>query len=242
MKSNIIKLKEISKNINDNLNKIINGNCLEVMKEIKNDLVDLTLTDIPYEFVNKKSNGLRKLDKEKANTKTFEIKPFLEEVFRITKGSGYIFCGKEQVSEIFDFFNRKSVSTRLMIWEKTNPSPMNCQYLWMSGIECFIYFKKKNGTFNEKYKNCVVRFPNGISKIHPTQKPIKLFEYLIKVSSNKNDIVFDPCIGSGTTAFACKNLERNFIGCEIEKEFCEYINNKLKQNITLKDFKEKKKK
>ena len=57
-----------------------------------------------YEKVNKKSNGLRKLDKGDANTKNFEIENFLEEVDRVTSGSGYVFCGKEQVSEIFNFF------------------------------------------------------------------------------------------------------------------------------------------
>ncbi len=218
------------------LNKVYNEDCFKIMGKIANNSVDLTLTDIPYEFVNKKSNGLRKLDKEKANEKTFKLQPFLKEIFRITKGSGYVFCGKEQVSEIFSFFNEKKVSTRLMVWEKTNPSPMNSQYLWMSGIECFIYFKKPKAVFNERYKNSVLRFPNGCSRIHPTQKPIKLFEYLIKVSSNENNIVFDPCIGSGTTAFACRNLNRNFIGCEIDKKFYDYINLKLNENTILNFF------
>ena len=212
---------------------IYNKDCLGVMVKMESKSVDLTLTDIPYEFVNKKSNGLRIIDKGKANEKTFELDFFLKEVFRVTKGSGYIFCGKEQVSEIFSFFNEKKVSTRLMIWEKTNPSPMNCQYLWMSGIECFVYFKKPKAIFNERYKNSVLRFPNGCSRIHPTQKPAKLFEYLIKVSSNENDTVFDPCMGSGTTAFACEKLNRNFIGCEINKELFNYINSRINRTATL---------
>jgi len=203
------------------LNTIIQEDALKLLKKIDNNFIDLFLTDIPYEKVNKSSNGLRKLDKEKANIKTFELKNFLIEVDRVTKGSGYIFCGKEQVSEIFDFFNSKSYTTRLMIWEKTNPSPMNSQYTWMSGIETFVYFKKRKATFNERYKNSVVKFPNGSSKIHPTQKPLKLFEYLIKVSSNENDIVCDPCVGSGTTALACKKLNRNYIVGDIDKVFCE---------------------
>ena len=98
---------------------------------------------------------------------------------------------------------------------------MNSQYTWMSGIETFAYFKKRKATFNERYKNSVVKFPNGSSKIHPTQKPLKLFEYLIKVSSNENDIVCDPCVGSGTTALACKKLNRNYIVGDIDKVFCE---------------------
>ena len=124
-------------------NRIYNSDCFEIMKIMPDKFVDMVLTDIPYEKVNKASNGLRVLNKGDANKKTFELKPFLKEILRVTKGSGYIFCGKEQVSSIFGFFNDQGITTRLMIWEKTNPSPMNCGSVWMSGIECFVYFKKR---------------------------------------------------------------------------------------------------
>jgi site-specific DNA-methyltransferase (adenine-specific) len=201
------------------INKLHTKDCIELLNNISSKSIDLVLTDIPYKFVNKKSNGLRKLDKEDANTINFDIDKFLDEVNRVTKGSGYIFCGKEQVSKIFDYFNQKRYTTRLMIWEKTNPSPMNCQHTWMSGIETFIYFKKKGATFNEHYKNSVIKFPNGNSKIHPTQKPLKLFKYLIETSTNKGDLVCDPCVGSGTTSRACKELKRNFICSDINKKY-----------------------
>jgi len=204
--------------------------CLDAMKIFKkmNDKsIDLFLTDIPYEKVDKKSNWLRVLDKKDANTKTFNLKKFLGETDRITKWSGYIFCWKEQVSMIFDFFNMKWYSTRLMIWEKTNPSPMNCQHVWMSWIECFVYFKKRGAVFNEHYKNSVIRFPNWWSKIHPTQKPLKLFEYLITVSSNEWDVVFDPCVGSWTTAVASKKLNRNYIVADINKDYINLVYNRL---------------
>lgn len=213
------------------INKVHNINAIKLLKKLKDDSIDLFLTDIPYEKVNKKSNGLRKLDKENANIKTFELEDFLPEVDRITKGSGYIFCGKEQVSEIFNFFSIKKYSTRLMIWEKTNPSPMNCQHVWMSGIETFVYFKKHGATFNEHYKNSVVKFPNGGSKKHPTEKPLKLFKYLIEVSSKKGDIVCDPCVGSGTTAVAAKKLDRNFLVGDISDEYCKLTERRLKNEI-----------
>ena len=201
------------------VNKIYKMDGVELLKNIEKNKIDLLLTDIPYEKVNKKSNGLRVLDKKDANTMTFDLDEFLNEVFRVTKGSGYIFCGKEQVSQIYQFFDEKGVSTRLMIWEKTNPSPMNCQYIWMSGIETFVYFKKRGAVFNEDYKNSVLRFPNGSSKIHPTQKPLKLFEYLMEVSSNKGDLVCDPFVGSGTTAVAAKKLNRNYICSDINEKY-----------------------
>lgn len=213
---------------NERLNKVYLSDAIDLLKTFDKSSIDLLLTDIPYEKVNKSSNGLRVLDKGDANKKTFSLKKFLKEIYRATRGSGYIFCGKEQVSEIFDFFASKNLTTRLMIWEKTNPSPMNCQYVWMSGIETFVYFKKPKATFDEYYKNSVLRFPNGSSKIHETEKPIKLFEYLISVSSVKGDLVVDPCVGSGTTAVAAKKLGRNFIVGDINKKYVELTKERLK--------------
>ncbi|TSD03406.1 MAG: Uncharacterized protein Athens071416_87 [Parcubacteria group bacterium Athens0714_16] len=210
------------------LNKIYQKDAILLLRMIDNNFIDLVLTDIPYEKVNKKSNGLRNLDKGEANKKTFELRDFLVEIDRVTRGSGYIFCGKEQISEIFDYFNSKNYSVRLMIWEKTNPSPMNSKHVWLSGVESFIYFKKRGATFNEKYKNTVIKMPNGSSKIHLTQKPLKLFEYLIDVSSNKGDIVLDPCVGSGTTAVASKKKARNFIVGDINKKYCQMTEKRIK--------------
>jgi len=211
------------------INKVYNLDWIEFLNLINPKSIDLILTDIPYEKVNKKSNWLRKIDKENANTKTFELKDLLKEIDRITKWSWYIFCWKEQVSEIFEYFDLKWYSTRLMIWEKTNPSPMNCKYVWMSWIETFVYFKKPWAVFNENYKNSVIKFPNWSSKIHPTEKPLKLFEYLISVSSNKWDLVCDPCVWSWTTAVASQNLQRNFLVNDINLDFCNLSINRLKK-------------
>ena len=200
---------------------LYNGDCLELMKEIPNGSVDLVLTDIPYGEVNRKSNGLRNLDKGKADIVTFDLKELTETLCDKTGGSIYMFCGTEQVSTIRATMIEKGLSTRLCIWEKTNPSPMNGQVIWLSGIECCVYGKKKNATFNEHCKNTVFRFPTVKGKLHPTQKPIDLMKYLIEVSSNENDTVLDPFMGSGSTGVACVNTNRNFIGIELDKNYFE---------------------
>ena len=159
--------------------KLYNGDCLEVMDKLIEEgvVVDCILTDIPYGEVNRaKESGLRKLKKGKADELTFDIETLLIKLEKICTGSFYIFCGIEQVSEIRKFFREKDILTRLCIWEKTNPSPINCQYHWMSSIECCIYAKKKKATFNEHYKSCVWRNPVGRSKNHTTEKPLKLFK------------------------------------------------------------------
>ena len=210
------------------------GDCLEVMKTLPDNSVDLVLTDIPYDGVNRKSSGLRNLDKGKADIITFDLDKFVRESIRVSKGSGYIFCGWEQISEIVSIIREYKLSHRLCCWKKTNPSPMNGQSIWLSGAEYCVYFKKPNATFNQHCKNCVWDFPSGRGKQHPTEKPLNLFKYLIESSSNIGDIVLDPCFGSGTTGVASIELNRKFIGVELAEEYipiikartgCEIIHN-----------------
>ena len=202
--------------------KLYNGDCLDVMDKLIEEgiKVDMVLTDIPYGEVNRaKESGLRKLKKGNADVETFELSELLPRIENICNGSIYIFCGIEQVSEIRKFFREKDILTRLCIWEKNNPSPINCQHHWMSSIECCVYAKKKGATFNEHYKSCVWRNPVGRSKIHPTEKPLKLFTYLVETSSNEGDTILDCCLGSGTTGVACVNTNRKFIGIELDNNY-----------------------
>lgn len=198
--------------------------CMLYMKQMRDNSVDFTLTDIPYCAVNRKDNGLRSLDKGKADDKTFDLIPFLESVYRVTKGSICVFCGKEQFSVIFNWFNKehgKEGTVRQLIWAKSNPSPMNGDYIYLSATENAVWFKKKGATFNAHCKKNVFTFPCGKHVIHPTQKNLELFKDLILDNTNNGDLVFDPCSGGGTTALACKLLDRNFVGCELDKDFYE---------------------
>lgn len=190
------------------------------MKEFENNKVDFTITDIPYNAVSRNSNGLRNLDKKDADIITFDLNIFLEELFRITKNSIVIFCGKEQFSSIFSFFASKKGTTRPIVWEKSNPSPMNGKYIYLSGIELAVWFKKSGAkTFNAFCKNTVFKYPNGSTKLHPTEKNHKLLSELIIDNTNDGDIVFDPCCGSGSHLLVSKQLNRNFVGFEINEEY-----------------------
>lgn len=207
------------------------GDCLELMKNIPDCSIDLVLTDIPYGEVNctntRGPGGLRRLDKGKADIVTFNLDALITELCRVTKGSAYVFCGIEQVSEIRTHFKKSGLTTRLCIWEKTNPSPMNGQHLWLSGIECCLFGRNKGATFNEHCRNAVFKFPTAKSTLHPTQKPFKLMEYLIKASSNEGDLVLDCCMGSGTTGAAAKRLGRKFIGIELEQKYFEIAKRRI---------------
>lgn len=109
--------------------------CIEGMNLLSNNAVDFLLTDIPYNAVNRTSNGLRDFNKEAADELTFDLNMFLNEAYRVSKNSICIFCGKEQFSEIYAFFANKEGTVRPIIWEKTNPSPVNGQHIYLSGVE-----------------------------------------------------------------------------------------------------------
>ena len=193
------------------------------MKDMNADSVNLVLTDIPYDEVNRKSNGLRVLDKQGADISTFDLHSFLEETYRVAKGTIIIFCGQHQLSEIKNFFQEKQDknkgTVRQLIWKKTNPSPMNGQHIYLSGIENAIWFKKRGGTFNAHCKNTVFEYPCGRSKLHPTEKNHDLLKELILDNSNEGEIIFDPCAGSGSHLLVAKQNGRNYIGTEINEEY-----------------------
>jgi site-specific DNA-methyltransferase (adenine-specific) len=210
------------------INSIENKDALELLREIRNDYIDLMLTDIPYNEVNRKSNGLRNLDKGNADILEIPLEELIREIIRVTKGSGYIFCGFQQISKIVNLIKEVTPSVRLLVWEKSNPSPMNGEKIWLSSLEPIVYFKKPNATFNEHCKGAVLRFPTERNKLHPTQKSIKLFEYIVGVSSNEGDIVCDPFVGSGTTAVASLSLKRDFIGGDICDEYCKVAQERIK--------------
>lgn len=203
------------------VNKIIQGDCLEILKTLPDKSVDLVLTDIPYGEVNRNSNGLRNLDKGDADEVNFSLDELMGELLRVTSGSLYIFCGTGQLSDIHKKLVQNDLSTRLVIWEKTNPSPMNGEHIWLSGIEFAVFGKKSGATFNEFCKNSVLRFPSKSSTEHPTEKPLDLFRKLITASSKESDLILDPFLGSGTTAVAAKMEGRNYIGIEISEKYCE---------------------
>lgn len=202
------------------------------MKEIPDESIDFLLTDIPYDVVNRSSNGLRNLDKDKADILTFDLDEFLNQALRITKNSICIFCAKEQFSYLYKFFAKQKGTVRPIVWQKSNPSPMNGQYIYLSGVELAVWFKKKGAkTFNAHCKNTVFKYPNGNSKLHPTAKNLSLFEELIKDNTNENDWVLDTCMGGGTTGVACVNTNRKFIGIELDEQYFNIAKERIEDAI-----------
>ena len=116
---------------------------------------------------------------------------------------------------------------RFIEWIKTNPQPINSKINYLTNCReiALLGIKGSKPTFNSKYDKGIYDFPmaSGKNKFHPTQKNIDLFIELIKKHSNEGDLVMDTFLGGGTTAIASKITKRNFIGCEINKEYYDKI-------------------
>ena len=211
------------------------GDCLELMKNIPDGSVDLVLTDIPYGECNRNDNGLRNLNKENADIETFNLQEFLIEVYRVTKGTIVVFCGQHQFSEIKNFFQEKQDknkgTVRQLVWRKTNPSPMNGKHIYLSGIENAVWFKKRGGVFNANCKNTVFDYPCGRSKLHPTEKNHDLLKELIFDNSNEGDIVFDPCMGSGSHGLVAVENNRHFIGIELDEGYFNIAKKRIEEAV-----------
>lgn len=230
-----MSLAEMYKNADykDKNGMLFNDDCMNVLSTLENGggKVSLTLTDIPYGAVNRE-NGMRVFDKGNADIVTFDLLNFLDKVYSITDGTIIIFCGKEQFSTIFNYFakkqNDKRGTVRQIIWQKSNPAPLQGQYIYLSGIENAVWFKKRGATFNAHCKNTIFKYPNGRSKIHPTEKNHDLIKELILDNSNEGDIVFDPCCGSAAHCLCAEQLNKKYIGVELDKQYFDVAVERMK--------------
>ena len=143
-------------------------------------------------------------------------------------GTMIMFFDIWKISELKALLDKhKFKQIRFIEWIKTNPQPLNSKVNYLTNCREIALLGVKGGspTFNSKYDNGIYEFPlqGGKNRFHPTQKSLRLFEELIKKHSNEDSVVLDTFLGSGTTAFACKNTNRRFKGCEISNEYYDKI-------------------
>ena len=235
------------------LNIINNQSCLEGLKLLPDSCIDLVFTDPPY-YQNRAKN-VRGLKNHKDVVTEFdfdgfkseaEFLQFLEDVltecFRVCKlgASGYLWCGDDYVSYLNRMVERVGFQFRKVIhWHKTNPFPaIYTRKMYANSMEMLVHFSKGTPkTWNHKPVNEMHNFiqtPICMGKErtkHKTQKPLKVCLPFIEISSNENDLVLDPFMGSGSTAVACKMLKRNFIGYELSREYCDIAAKRLEENL-----------
>ena len=155
-------------------------------------------------------------------------------------GTIIIFFDLWKITALKDILEKhKFKQLRFIEWIKTNPQPLNSKTNYLTNCREIAILAVKDGkpTFNSSYDNAIYSYPlqGGKNRFHPTQKSLPLFEAIIKKHSNEGDTVLDTFLGSGTTALACINTNRNFKGCELNKEYCQQMVDKLGLKIDLED-------
>lgn len=217
-------------------NKIYNEDCYEAIKNIPDKSIDLIVTDPPYEW--QRGGKMTGLFRKGVSSRNFMYQiedkkldkgidfSILDEFVRIMKKINiYIWCNKNQLYKYMEFFVGKlNCFFEIIIWNKTNVTPL-CGNKYLTDKEYCLFFREKGvkilGSYNTK-KRVYTTSSNRDDKsmyIHPNCKPLEIIKNLIINSSNENEIVFDPFIGSGTAAVAAKELNRQFLGFEIDKEY-----------------------
>nr|DAP06181.1 MAG TPA: adenine-specific methyltransferase [Ackermannviridae sp.] len=226
----------------ENTIKIYNCDCNFLLDNLisKNINIDLILIDPPYELDNHgkgKKPLANRMTKVKEDVKYidsgFDYISIFDKFLKLQKIPNIlIFCSNKQISRIMSYFENRNLSTTLLVWKKSNPAPL-CNGKYISDSEFIIYVRGKGAYFNNdcdislKYK--VKTFPilTNKNKLHIAQKPLELIEQLIALHTRIGDVVLDCFMGSGTTALGCKNLNRKFIGCDIDLENFENTKKRL---------------
>ena len=220
------------------------GDGIAGSKTLKDLSVDLLLTDPPYGISNPytcESQVPRRRRKDGTDfimpkgefgdwDHGFNPETWTDTVLPKIKGWAVIFCAQAQIGQYSDILKRhKFNSVGTLVWHKTNPVPFNHRFKPLNAWEAAVVGKRPGTKFNGKSVHNVFTYksPSPQHRIHPTQKPLALFEELVELFSDKKDTVLDPFAGSATSAIASINLSRKFIAYESNKEYYTSAQNRI---------------
>ena len=250
------------------INKIYQGDCLELMNGIQDKSIDMIFCDLPYGTT------------ECSWDKVISFECLWEQYERVIKDNGAIVLTASQPFTTYLISSNIDMFKYCWYWLKTKPNGwQDAKNRPMAKVEEVCVFSKapmghksqlgdRRMVYNPQgvkpvgkkkvtevahgrmmgarpnqvgkeyeaftgFPHNVLEYPNVIGKqtLHPTQKPVALFEYLIKTYTNEGEVVLDNCIGSGTTAIACINTNRNFIGIELQEEYYKLAINRVNKHI-----------
>ena len=216
--------------------KLYNDDCLNVLKDIEDNSINLVVTDPPYEVITGGRNGGVKgkpsgiLTENKQLMKSIpKADLWLSECFRVMKDGThiYIMTNTLNLTNYLNIINDVGFKLHnLLVWNKNNTTPNRW---YMKNCEYVIFARKGFAkSINNPSSQTVHSFDNIIgNKQHPTEKPVDLMKLYVGNSSQVGDTVFDPFMGSGSTGVACKELNRNFIGIELDKQYFDIAESRI---------------
>lgn len=222
---------------------LYNTDSIEYMKTLPSESISLIVTDPPYKITARGSSGtmggyiVNDLSK-KGNIfehNDIQISDYAPEFYRLLKDGShcYVMTNHINLIEMLNTFTECGFHfIKSLIWDKGNK--ISGQY-YMSQFEYILFFRKGKGI---PINNCgtsdilsipIKKLKNNSINLHDTEKPVELMKILIANSSKELDVVLDPFMGIGSTGIACKQLNRNFIGCEIDKKFYDIANRRFNE-------------
>jgi len=223
---------------------LYNGNCIDVLKTIDENSVDLVLTDPPYnlgKFMKNRQTNLKQMRSNFFGSAGWDdleydewiqhMEKFFAEMARVLVkgGSMILFMSIIKVESIISISQKYGFYYKTTgIWHKLNPMPRNMNLHFVNSTETWIYFTYQVHTSKFNNKGKVLHdfietsvTPGNERKFgkHPTQKPVQLMYHFIDILSDEGDVVLDPFMGSGTSGVAAKRLKRSFVGIELSEEY-----------------------
>ena len=224
------------------LNDIYYGDAYELIKQIDDKSIDLIITDPPYDIQSIRGAGIM-VSRNKGNFSR-EIEEngldkgmdysILDEFVRVLKKINvYIWCNKSMILPLLKYFvEEKKCNYEMIIWAKENPIPF-CGTHYLVDKEYCLYFWEQGATIDIPFERArtVYLTKNNIEDKknfkHPTIKNMKIIENLVANSSQTDEIILDPFVGSGTTCVAAKRLGRKYIGFEINEKYYKIAKDRL---------------
>ena len=238
------------------INKVFNEDCLEGMKRISDKSIDMILCDLPYGTTacswdviipfKELWQQYKRIIKNNGAIVLTSSQPFTTDVINSNREwfkycwvwnkrkAGNIFLAESQPMKIHEdiIVFSKEKHNYYPIMKKREKRKVSKNYGTGETMGGNYEIEGKTYIYDEKYPESIIDISNACQngKFHPTQKPVELFEYLVKTYTKENDLVLDNCIGSGTTAIACLNSNRKFIGFEMNNEYFKLANERINKH------------
>ena len=220
--------------------KLYNGDCLEILRELPNESIDMVVIDPPYKLTSGGCKGNLKIEfnsiseKQKQSGIMFNIPKFNEyfsELFRILKDGTHFYCmcnDKHLKDVLIEGEKAGFKEVNVLVWAKGMHTPLP---YYMKNIEFIVLFRKGKARKINNMGSFALIDIKGIkgNKVHPSEKPCRLIQHLILNSSCENDTILDCFMGSGTTGEACVNTNRKFIGIELDENYFNIASKRIEE-------------
>ena len=201
--------------------RLLNDDCMEVMKGIGDSKIDMILTDPPY-GMSFQSSRRKEAYKKIANDSCLDwVDEFARQCYRVAKDNTahYIFTSWHHVDVFKQAFEKHFKVKNILVWVKNNHGSGDLKGDFAPKHELILFLHKGRKLYNGKRVNNILEYAKTGNKHHPTEKPVDMLEFMLEKFSSEGDWVLDPFMGSGSTGVACRNTSRNFAGIELDEDY-----------------------